>query len=76
LRVSIENVTSASTAGRHFLYRGNLKLLNELGSDWELYDLAADPYERHDLAGARPDLLQELPAEFKVQAAESNILDR
>ncbi len=65
-----------STAGRHFMYRGNLKLLKELGSDWELYDLATDPYERRDLAGARPELLQELLAEFKVQAAKSNILDR
>ncbi|MCH7637674.1 MAG: sulfatase-like hydrolase/transferase, partial [Proteobacteria bacterium] len=65
-----------STAGRHFMYRGNLKLLKELGSDWELYDLAADPYERHDLAGTRPELLQELLAEFEAQAARSNILDR
>jgi len=65
-----------STAGRHFMYRGNLKLLKELGSDWELYDLAADPYERHNLADSQPELLQELLAEFEVQAAISNILDR
>ncbi len=65
-----------STAGRHFMYRGNLKLLKELGFDWELYDLATDPYERRDLAGARPELLQELLAEFEAQAARSNILDR
>ena len=65
-----------STAGRHFMYRGNLKLLKELGSDWELYDLAADPYERHDLAGTQPELLQGLLAQFEVQAARSNILDR
>ena len=58
------------------MYRGNLKLLKELGSDWELYDLAADPYEQHNLAGARPELLQELLVEFKDQAAKSNILDR
>jgi len=65
-----------SSTGQHFMYRGNLKLLKDVGSDWELYDLAADPYERHDLAGTQPALLQELLAEFKVQAARSNILDR
>ena len=65
-----------STAGRHFMYRGNLKLLKELGSDWELYDLAADPYEKHDLAGTQPELLQDLIAAFNIQAAKSNILDR
>jgi arylsulfatase len=65
-----------SSSGQHFMYRGNLKLLKELRSDWELYDLAADPYERHDLAGDQPELLQELLAEFEIQAARSNILDR
>jgi len=71
-----DQTIALSTAGRHFMYRGNLKLLKELGSDWELYDLAADPYEQHNLAGARPELLQELLVEFKDQAAKSNILDR
>ncbi|MDG2375052.1 MAG: hypothetical protein P8M18_01760 [Woeseiaceae bacterium] len=65
-----------STAGRHFLYRGDLKLLKELESDWEIYDLSTDPYERHDLAGIRPELLQKLLADFQVQAAKSNFLDR
>ena len=65
-----------STAGRHFMFRGNLKLLKELSFDWELYDLAADPYERHNLAATEPELLQELVAEFEIQAAKSNILDR
>ena len=65
-----------STAGRHFLYRGDLKLLKELDSNWEIYDLSTDPYERHDLAGIRPELLEDLLADFQVQAAKSNFLDR
>ena len=71
-----DEAIALSSTGRHFMFRGNLKLLKEVGSDWELYDLATDPYERHDLSGAQPELLQELLAEFEVQAARSNILDR
>ena len=69
-------VIALSSTGLHFMFRGNLKLLKEVGSDWELYDLAADPYERHNLSGTQPELLQELLAEFEIQAAKSNILDR
>lgn len=65
-----------SSAGRHFMYRGNWKLLKELNSDWELYNLSRDPYERNNLAGERPELLQELMAQFEVQADLSNILER
>ena len=65
-----------SSAGRHFMYRGDWKLLKELNSAWELYNLSSDPYERHNLADEEPELLQELLAEFEIQARRSNILDR
>ena len=65
-----------SSAGRHFMQRGQWKILKELKSEWELYDLVADPYERSDLADQRPELLRELLGEFEAQALQSNILDR
>ena len=38
--------------------------------------MATDPYERTDLADEEPQLLQELLAEFQIQARRSNILNR
>ena len=70
-----ESIALSST-GRHFMYRGDWKLLKELNSEWELYNLASDPYERSDLASEEPALLRELLGEFEEQAAKSNILDR
>lgn len=54
------------------MYRGDWKLLKELNSEWELYNMATDPYQRANLAAAEPELL----AEFEIQARRSNILDR
>jgi arylsulfatase A-like enzyme len=34
----------------------------KLAAAWELYDLASDPSESHDLAGAKPDVLARLTA--------------
>ena len=57
-----------SSAGRHFMQRGQWKFLKELNSDWELYDLAADPYERINLADAEPEKLQDLLRDFNAHA--------
>ena len=65
-----------SSAGRHFMQQGKWKLLKELNSDWELYDVAADPYERTNLAAARPEILQELSLAFHAHAKTNNILER
>jgi arylsulfatase A-like enzyme len=65
-----------SSAGQHFMYRGDWKILKMRDSDWELYNLAVDPYERHNLAEINPDLMQDMLAEFQLQAARSNIRDR
>ena len=72
----LDESIALSSAGRHFMYRGDWKLLKELNSEWELYNMARDPYERNNLADEEPELLQELLAEFEVQARRSNILDR
>ena len=54
--------------GKAGLRHGNWKLV-QMGSkrtagkaQWELYDLAADPSEQHDLAADRPELLAKLTA--------------
>jgi arylsulfatase A-like enzyme len=41
---------------------------------WELYDLAADPTECHDLADARPDVLRELVERWWIEAARNQVL--
>ena len=70
-----DEAITLSAAGKHFMQRGRWKLLKELDADWELYDLATDPYERHDLARTRPAVLSEMLAEFRLDAARNNILD-
>ena len=32
--------------------------------DWELYDLVDDPYEEHNLATSRPELVSQMAKEF------------
>ena len=67
-----DEAIALSSAGRHFMQRGDWKILQELNSDWELYNLVTDPYERNNLASDRPELLRELLAEFRQQALKSN----
>jgi len=43
---------------------------------WELYDLAADPSEQHDLAATHPQLVDDLAAEFLTEARRTLILPR
>ena len=53
------------------LIRGDYKVINTapggMGTTaWRLYDLAADPGERNDLAGQEPALTAELVSEWKT----------
>lgn len=60
------------TQHSHVLYCGDLKLVvTEDGSE-ELYDLAADPTEQHDVSGSRPDALADCRREYE-HLAESNL---
>ena len=43
-------------------------------SDWELFNLAADPAERKDLAGERPDKLKELVALWDHYVRTNNVI--
>ena len=54
------------------LIRGDYKIINTapLGepgtTPWQLYDLATDPGERHNLAAERPDVVAELVAQWEA----------
>ena len=40
---------------------------------WELYDLAADRVERHDVAAEHPDIVKRLAAEWDAWATRTNV---
>ncbi len=40
------------------------------GGPLELYNLADDPYEKHDLAASMPEKLAELRERFQVEKAK------
>jgi arylsulfatase len=71
-----DEAITLSGAGKHFVQRGSWKLLKELNGDWELYDLAVDPYERLNLAKKEPEKLDQMLVAFKLHAEINNILDR
>ena len=58
------------------MQRGRWKLARELKSEWELYDLDADPYEKTDLADDNSAIVEDMLVEFVAHARENNILDR
>lgn len=55
--------------GSEAVRRGDWKLLRQKSKPWELYNLAADPYETTDLAAKEPDQLRELQALYREQRA-------
>jgi arylsulfatase len=64
--------------GRRALRRGDFKavwLFEPYGPGrWELFDLARDPLESHDLARAQPDRLAELLSAWDDYAARSGVI--
>ncbi|GLY71582.1 arylsulfatase [Amycolatopsis taiwanensis] len=56
--------------------RGRWKIVREAGSPWELYDLATDRAERHDLAAARPELVDELADSWQRWADSVGVIPR
>jgi len=55
---------------REALRHGDLKILRQRNKPWQLYDLAADPYETKDLAKGRPEALEKLVALYKQERAK------
>ena len=64
--------------GNHAVRQGDWKLRWEykpIGKGtWELYDLASDPAERHDLAAERPDKVKALAAIWDEYARDNNVI--
>ena len=63
---------SVGWGGSGALIRGNYKLVGAAQPDdtgsvsWQLYDIVADPGERHDIAAEHPDLVAELVREWET----------
>ena len=55
---------------------GDWKLVSRGNLGWELYDLAADRTELHDLASATPDKVAELAGLWTAWAKRANVLPR
>lgn len=49
---------------------------DETGTPWELYDVANDRTERHDLAGQHPEILKQLIAEWDKWAHSHYVLPK
>jgi arylsulfatase len=63
-------------SGNRAVRVGDWKLVSEQGGAWELYNLAADRSERHDLASAEPDKVRELERAWQQQLDDFRQLAR
>jgi arylsulfatase len=54
-----------ATSGCRAIRRGNWKLVANRGGPWELYDLAADRAEIHNLAEPNADVVKDLAANWQ-----------
>jgi arylsulfatase len=60
--------------GNRAVRDGKWKLVARENQPWELYDMAQDRSELHDLAGANPRKVKELAAKWDAWAARSDVL--
>ena len=58
----------------HALRTGDWKLVSFYGHRWELYNLSEDRFEQHDLAGAYPDLVNDMAARWYELAEQKDRL--
>lgn len=58
--------------GSQALRKGDLVLIRQKGKPDELYDLAADPGQKQDLAAKRPESVAEMSEELRKVAARDN----
>jgi arylsulfatase len=54
---------------------GEWKLVKKYGSDWELYNMAEDRTELHDLAGQLPNHVRELEQLYTAWANRCGVMD-
>ncbi|MFO7669187.1 MAG: arylsulfatase [Bacteroidales bacterium] len=60
--------------GCRALRRGDWKVVSFYGSRWELYNLADDRFEQHDLAGRYPEIVDELAGQWYERAEHTDLL--
>ncbi len=60
--------------GNRAVRLGSWKLVSKHPGGWELYDLAADRAEQHDLAAKHPDRVRELSARYEAWAQRAHVL--
>ena len=60
--------------GNRAIRLGDFKLVAKEGQPWELYDIAADRAELHDLASSQLDRVRTMAAEWDAWAARSDVL--
>lgn len=65
-------------SGNAAVFRGDYKLVKNLPptgtGEWHLYDIASDPGETHDLAGAMPSLFAALQRDYAAFASRDQVL--
>jgi len=60
--------------GNRAVRAGQWKLVAKENQPWELYDMAADRSEMHDLAQALPERVEQLETQWNAWAARANVL--
>ena len=60
--------------GNRAVRDGDWKLVAKEGEPWELYNIAADRTESHDLAASEPSKAKDLAAKWDAYAARADVL--
>ena len=59
--------------GNRAVRSGNWKIVSVYPEAWELYDIAADRVERHNVAARHPDVVKRLSDEWDAWAKRTNV---
>jgi arylsulfatase len=59
--------------GNRALREGEWKIVSKHPGEWELYNIAADRTEQHDLAASQPDRVRELAAKWESWASRVGV---
>ena len=60
--------------GNRAMRAGQWKLVSKYPTGWELYDIAADRAEQHDVAAKYPDRVREMTAQWEAWAKRASVL--
>jgi arylsulfatase/uncharacterized sulfatase len=74
-----EDAVGMEVSGSALLYKDRWKLVRNLppwgNGAWRLFDIAEDPGETRDLAGAEPERLAELQRDYAAYVARVGVLE-